>query len=117
MDFTDYYVKEFKLIHKRVKYEEPCDGRLSSTVPREGRVKFPPLTRLRTCRTIPLSEMVLFTHFMKSTNSLLGFGYGIVAFFMQVIRILVDYCHTCSLILISFHHIRTFEKCLEIRCG
>ena len=34
-----------ELINKRVKYEEPCDGRLSSTVPREGRVKFPPLTR------------------------------------------------------------------------
>ena len=27
--------------HKRVKYEEPCDGRLSSTVPREGGVKVP----------------------------------------------------------------------------
>ena len=37
--------KEYKLINKRVKYEEPCDGRLSSTVPREGRVKLPPLTR------------------------------------------------------------------------
>ncbi|RGX93396.1 ATP-binding protein, partial [Segatella copri] len=35
----------YKLINKRVKYEEPCDGRLSSTVPREGRVKLPPLTR------------------------------------------------------------------------
>ncbi len=33
-------------LNKRVKYEEPCDGRLSSTVPREGRVKVPPLTRL-----------------------------------------------------------------------
>ena len=32
-------------INKRVKHEEPCDERLSSTVPREGRVKFPPLTR------------------------------------------------------------------------
>ena len=32
-------------LNKRVKYEEPCDGRLSSTVPREGRVKAPPLTR------------------------------------------------------------------------
>ncbi len=32
-------------LNKRVKYQEPCDGRLSSTVPREGRVKFPPLTR------------------------------------------------------------------------
>ena len=32
-------------INKRVKYEEPCDGRLSSMVPREGRVNFPPLTR------------------------------------------------------------------------
>ena len=32
-------------LNKRVKYEEPCDGRLSSTVPREGRVKVPPLTR------------------------------------------------------------------------
>lgn len=32
-------------MNKRVKCEEPCDGRLSSTVPREGRVKFPPLTR------------------------------------------------------------------------
>ena len=27
------------------KCEEPCEGRLSSTVPREGWVKFPPLTR------------------------------------------------------------------------
>ena len=32
-------------LNKRVKYEEPCDERLSSTVPREGRVKVPPLTR------------------------------------------------------------------------
>ena len=32
-------------MNKRVKCEEPCDGRLSSMVPREGRVKFPPLTR------------------------------------------------------------------------
>ena len=61
--------------------------------------------------------MVLFTNFMKSTNSLLGFGYGIVAFFMQVIRILVNNCHTRSLIFISFHHICTFGKCLEIRRG
>lgn len=28
------------------KCEEPCEGRLSSTVPREGWVKIPPLTRL-----------------------------------------------------------------------
>lgn len=27
------------------KCEEPCEGRLSSTVPREGWVKIPPLTR------------------------------------------------------------------------
>ena len=27
--------------NKRVKYEEPCDGRLSSTVPREGRGETP----------------------------------------------------------------------------
>ena len=32
-------------VNKRVKYEDPCDGRLSSTVLWEGRVKFPPLTR------------------------------------------------------------------------
>ena len=37
--------KEYKLMNKRVKCEEPCDGRLSSMVPREGWVKFPPLTR------------------------------------------------------------------------
>ena len=29
------------------KCEEPCEGRLSSTVPREGWVKIPPLTRLQ----------------------------------------------------------------------
>jgi len=38
-------------LNKRVKYEEPCDGRLSSTVPREGRVKVPPLTRLTNMKT------------------------------------------------------------------
>lgn len=39
-------MNEAKLfVNKRVKHKEPCDGRLSSTVPREGRVKFPPLTR------------------------------------------------------------------------
>ena len=32
-------------MNKRVKCEEPCDGKLSSMVPREGWVKFPPLTR------------------------------------------------------------------------
>ena len=31
------------------KCEEPYEGRLSSTVPREGRVKFPPLTRQEIC--------------------------------------------------------------------
>ena len=31
------------------KCEEPCEGRLSSTVPREGWVKFPPLTRQEIC--------------------------------------------------------------------
>ena len=35
------------------KCEEPCEGRLSSTVPREGWVKIPPLTRLSiTCQWI-----------------------------------------------------------------
>lgn len=28
-------------LNKRVKYQEPCDGRLSSTVPREGTEKVP----------------------------------------------------------------------------
>lgn len=36
-------------MNKRVKCEEPCDGRLSSMVPREGWVKFPPLTRQQNC--------------------------------------------------------------------
>ena len=34
-------------IKAKSKHEEPCDGRLSSTVPWEGRVKVPPPTRWR----------------------------------------------------------------------
>ena len=36
------------------KCEEPCEGRLSSTVPREGWVKIPPLTRLTNMKQITI---------------------------------------------------------------
>lgn len=41
----DTVKQNIKKLNKRVEYEEPCDGRLPSTVSREGRVKFPSFTR------------------------------------------------------------------------
>ena len=48
LDRARYPELRYKLINKRLKYEEPCCGRLSSTVPGEGRVNF---LRLLDCRT------------------------------------------------------------------
>lgn len=47
-------------LNKSVKYEEPCDGSLSSTVSREGRVKVPSLTRQRIAHLLLLLLLVCF---------------------------------------------------------
>ena len=47
MNEAAFVIGVIKLIKSKCK--EPCEGRLSSTVPRGGWVKFPPLTRQEIC--------------------------------------------------------------------